>query len=316
MSSAKVTAVICTYNRYELLEKAIASLVAQSLPNSELEILVIDNSPSEALSNENGKKYKGISNLRWIYERTPGLSNARNVASREARADLIAYLDDDAIANPSWAASICHTFEEFGDTCQVVGGKVNPIWGSPRPSWLGDALLGYLSVVNYGDESRFLREGEWIAGANIAYRADILRQMGGFDVSLGRVGSGSSLMSNEEIALSEKIKRHGGRIVYDPTASVEHLVDASRLTQRWFRRRVAWQAVSDCVGASTGAGRADAIEKWKAIKTYFLHCHPADRSVRALASEQLEDGSFQWQLATIYDFTICLLSGLADAEHG
>jgi glycosyltransferase involved in cell wall biosynthesis len=310
-----ITAAICTYNRYELLEKAIASLAQQSLRPNQLEILVIDNSSDPAMSRKESAKYKNIRNLRWIYEAIAGLSNARNVAAREAGATILAYLDDDAIAESGWAEGIVRTFEEFGSTCEVVGGRIRPIWSRPRPEWLANELLGYLSVVEHGDEARFLAEGEWVAGANIAYRTGTLLELGGFDVTLGRVGSGSALMSNEEVVLTEKIKKRGGRIVYTPHAAVDHLVEEKRIDQQWFRRRVAWQAVSECIGASTKAPAADLQQKWMAVKEYFLHCAPADRTVRALALEQSDPGKFRWQLATIYDFTMCVLGGLGEIEN-
>jgi glycosyltransferase involved in cell wall biosynthesis len=310
-----VTAAICTYKRYAILEKAVRSLVKQTLGNQSLEILVIDNSPAETISRKEAQKYREINNLRWIYESTAGLSNARNVACREARAPIIAYLDDDAVASETWADSLRQTFAEFGDICQVVGGRVDPLWSSSRPAWLSDRLLGYLSVVDLGEEARFLAPGEWVAGANIAYRTDVLQRVGGFDVSLGRVGGGSALMSNEEIALTEKIKEQGGRVVYDPTARVQHLVDAERLTQRWFRKRVAWQGVSDCISGSTSENNFDVKRRWTAVKEYFLHQSPADRTARALANHQQEPNEFEWQLATIYDFTRSILAGLNEDSH-
>jgi glycosyltransferase involved in cell wall biosynthesis len=284
------------------------------LSTQEFEVLVVDNSPSAEGSFAEGAKYAHIPNLRWHHEAIPGLSNARNVAARMSNAPLIAFLDDDAIADPVWAQSLCQTFDEFGDTCQVVGGRVRPLWSQPRPAWLADELLGYVSVVEYGEEARFLGDNEWVAGANIAYRTPTLNRLGGFDVSLGRVGSGSSLMSNEEVALTDKIKAEGGRVVYDPVAAVDHLVEPARLQQAWFRRRVAWQAVSDRVRAATTKDTVDVDKHWDWIKEFFLHCPPSERTVRALALHQEDPGKFRWQLSTIYNFTTVLLTGLNEVE--
>ncbi|PHK93197.1 glycosyltransferase [Pseudoroseomonas rhizosphaerae] len=310
----KLTVAICTYKRYDLLGLAIESLTRQTLPADQFEILIVDNSPSTENSQQQQASYTHLGNLRWVHEATPGLSNARNVAIRLAAAPLIAFLDDDAIADPAWAESLCRTFKVFGETCQVVGGQVRPIWGAPRPSWLGDELLGYISVVNYGDEARFLTGQEWVAGANIAYRTATLRQLGGFDVSLGRVGSGNSLMSNEEVALTDHIRAQGGRVVYDPVAAVDHLVEPARLRQEWFRRRVAWQAVSDRVRAATTEEGPDVERIWSDIKDFFLHTPPAERTVRALALHQDDPGRFRWQLATIYNFTTIMLSGVHEVD--
>ncbi|HWL83076.1 MAG TPA: glycosyltransferase [Roseomonas sp.] len=310
----KLTVALCTYKRYDLLRLAIESLTRQTLPQDQFEVLVVDNSPDRDGSGREQQQYEHVGNLRWVHEAIPGLSNARNVAMRLADAPLIAYLDDDAIADPVWAESLCRTFAEFGETCHVIGGKVRPLWSEPRPVWLADEMLGYVSVVDHGDEARFLTDQEWVAGANIAYRTEVLRRFGGFDVSLGRVGSGSSLMSNEEVALTDRIKAHGGRVVYDPIAAVDHLVEAARLRQSWFRRRVAWQAVSDRVRGAVSSEAVDVERAWNDIKDFFLHCPPSERTVRALALQQNDPGMFRWQLATIYNFTSVMLSGMHEVD--
>src|SRR5712692_7608531 len=137
-----VSAAICTYQRYDLLKQAIDSLLMQSLDKSQYEILVIDNSPDWQLSEQFAKGYASVKNLRWAIEKQPGLSNARNVATGLAKAPLIAFIDDDAIARPGWLAAITEAYDRFGKEAGIVGGKVNPIWAAPRPSWMHDDLLG------------------------------------------------------------------------------------------------------------------------------------------------------------------------------
>jgi glycosyltransferase involved in cell wall biosynthesis len=170
MTAPRITATICTYDRYDLLAKAVASLTRQNLAAADYEILVVDNSPSATKSKQISKSYLGIPNLRWIVEKTSGLSNARNAATGEARAPIIAFIDDDAIANRTWLEGLLSAFSEFGKKANVVGGRVDPIWGVARPAWLPDSLLGYVSVVNWGGSARFAAATEWVAGTNIAFR--------------------------------------------------------------------------------------------------------------------------------------------------
>src|SRR6516225_1710737 len=101
-SEPRVSVAICTYKRYDFLEKAIASTRAQTLSNSRLEVLVVDNSPDADRSAKQAKKFRTVKNLKWIHEKTPGLSNARNVAVANSTAPVIAFLDDDAIADDVW----------------------------------------------------------------------------------------------------------------------------------------------------------------------------------------------------------------------
>jgi glycosyltransferase involved in cell wall biosynthesis len=309
----RIAAAICTYERYDLLPGAIESALAQSLPRDAFEVIVVDNSPDPARSVREALPFAQHANLTWRHEPRPGLSNARNVAARIAAAPLIAYLDDDARADPVWLENIAGCFDQFGDAVQVVGGRIRPWWGAPRPAWLHDAMLGDVTVVDLGDERRLLREGEWVAGANIAFRIGALEAAGWFDTSLGRTGGGASLLSAEETALTDRIRALGGLVAYDPLAAVDHWVDPERLTQRWFRRRAAWQAVSDYL-RDPKARMARRDESWAAVKGFLLHQNPADRTLRGLALEKADAPDFRWQVSAVYNAVTALLAGLDERD--
>jgi glycosyltransferase involved in cell wall biosynthesis len=106
-------------------------------------------------------------------------------------------------------------------------------------------LLSYLTVIDLGHELRELSAGEWLAGCNISFDRVSLIAAGGFSTRLGRMGSGSTLLSNEEIEASERVRAMGKLAIYTPKAVVEHVIPPERLTPSWFRRRASWQAVSD-----------------------------------------------------------------------
>ena len=306
-AQVKIAAVICTYNRYDVLDKAIESAINQSLSNDDYTIYVIDNSPDYAYAEKHGQKYKNIENLVYVVERTPGLSNARNVAADATSADVVAYLDDDAIAHPSWLQHLLEAYDMFGDAAGVVGGRILPIWDVPRPSWLHDDNLGYVTVVDWGGAARLAEPHEWVAGANISYRRELLTKVGGFDTNLGRKGPESSLLSNEETQVSDAIHALGGRTVYAPNATVDHLVDKRRLDQEWFRKRAAWQAVSDYL-------KNPNVVEWSHLAydatLEFLMKQPArHRNISGLRCELSEAEAFRDQLSAIYNMTIASLCG-------
>ena len=308
MSSPRITAAICTYNRYDALPGAIASLANQSLPREDFEILIVDNSSDHDRSRTESECFRQIPNLRWTIEKTPGLSNARNVAVDLARSQLIAFMDDDAIAASNWLETLIAVFAEFGDAARVVGGRVVPHWGAPRPVWLPDRLLGFVSVVDWGGTARFASEGEWVAGTNIAFRLEALKAVGGFPVHLGRKRGGQALLSNDETEVIGKIAAKGGRLIYAPDAAVEHLVPAERLTQSWFRRRAVWQAVSDYMLDSEHAFE-HAPDYWCGVTQFFARLPPKLRTPRGLYVDQREPDMFGMQVLALYNFTIALLSG-------
>jgi glucosyl-dolichyl phosphate glucuronosyltransferase len=240
-----LSAVICTYNRYELLPEAIESLLEQDVPAGLFEIIVVDNSPDKAGAERFGQRYAGLSNLTYLVEPKPGLSNARNKGTAAALGRIVAFIDDDARACLSWAKELLHAHAAFDGRAGIVGGPIVPRWTDEKPAWIGEPLLSYLTVIDLGDELRELSAGEWLAGCNISFDRVSLIAAGGFSTRLGRVGSGSTLLSNEEIEASERVRAMGKLVIYTPKAVVEHVIPPERLTPSWFRRRAAWQAVSD-----------------------------------------------------------------------
>jgi len=306
-------AAICTYKRYDLLQLAVESLTRQEDVDGLLSVLIVDNSPDEAVAGRERGRYEHIRNLRYVYERQPGLSNARNVAARESDAEIIAYLDDDAIASAGWARALIDAYVRFPEA-GIAGGPVVPIWEEARPEWLTDKLTSYVSVVDWGgDAPRIADPSEWFAGANISFRRRLVLEAGGFDTSLGRIGSGASLLSNEEIALSNRIHALGNPSVYVPNATVDHLVERARLKQSWFRRRVVWQAVSDYV--ASGGREADELrEGWEWVLTFLSARKPCDRSFRGLFADSESGQDFEDQLAALYNFSFNLLAGFPVSE--
>jgi hypothetical protein len=140
-----------------------------------------------------------------------------------------------------------------------VGGPIVPRWSNEKPAWMGKPLLGYLSLVDLGQELRELSAGEWLAGCNISFDRASLIAAGGFSTRLGRIGSGSTLLSNNEMEASARVTAMGKLAIYAPKAVVEHVIPSERLTQSWFRRRAACQAVSDLLSEPQSAPALAAI---------------------------------------------------------
>jgi len=315
-----ISAVICTLDRYAALEKCVAALEAQTLAREEFEIIVVNNAADRAESDRQAASYRERAKLKWIHEPRAGLSNARNVAMWQAGAPLIAFIDDDAIAAPGWLGAYADAFAQFGEAVHIAGGPVRPTWGGPRPEWLADGLLGYLSLIDRGGEARVLGDAEWVAGTNVAYRTERLRAAGGFTPALGRAGSGSILLSNDETELAERMKAAGGLAGWAPAAAVDHLIDASRLDRRWFRRRVAWQAVSDFIRHPEHFSQ-NFEGSWAEAERYLAFDH-GQNALRALAADHQDGNMFHWEVSAIYHMTLCMLGGLAkppaedDAQDG
>jgi glycosyltransferase involved in cell wall biosynthesis len=242
----EISVAICTYNRYDYLPIAVESLKKQSLEDGRYEILIVDNSDDSESAGKFWKSFKLPYNARRYNSFPPGLSRARNMALRNASSPIVVFMDDDAIANEKLLERYLEYFSE-NQSVWVAGGPILPIWSDKRPDWIPDSVMGCLTVLDFGNENRFLQENEYCFGANIAFRKEKLQEIGYFDENVGRIGS-LGLLSNEEIIVQKKIQEKTvGKRGYCAAARMEHHVDPNRLKKNWFRSRFAWQAVSEII---------------------------------------------------------------------
>jgi glucosyl-dolichyl phosphate glucuronosyltransferase len=310
-SGLRITAAVCLDRPDERAMRAVDSLVQQSLPKEAYEILVIGDADAARHAGRATGSWEAVSNLRQVADAVADLSDARNLALQLSQAPLIAFLDAHAVAEPGWLASFCRTFADFGEVARAVGGRVRPVWEIPRPDWLGDELLADLSLVDLGEEARFLAAGERLAAINIAYCKATVDALGGFRRAPERTPATALGLESEPI---DQITSSGGRAVYDPLAAVDYLVPVDRLIPEWFRSNAAWRAVSDLL-RSPWPTPAVVAERWRTVKDFFFDCPPTERTIRGLVLRQDDPRRFQQQISAIYDGLFCLLSGVGETDY-
>ncbi|WP_017659654.1 glycosyltransferase family 2 protein [Baaleninema simplex] len=243
-SNPKISAIICTHNRDRYLGAAIDSLLDQQ-DFDDYEVLVVDNGSSDR-TRAVVEERQPHPRLRYVWEPTLGLSIARNRGVRETTAPILAYLDDDAVASPTWLTHLAAAYDR-NDKLAIAGGKVTLIWPPDvtPPPWLSEGLAGALGLYNLGDEVVSITQpGLTPRGLNYSIRREFLDRIGGFDPNLGRVGK--KLLSNEELYTTEKALQLGWQVAYLPDALVAHNVAPERLDRTWFLRRGWWQGISEC----------------------------------------------------------------------
>lgn len=237
-----VSAIVCTHNRSSYLPRALESLATQTLPPCNYEVIVVDNA-SKDNSVETVEAFRDhISNLICLREERLGLSWARNAGAQRARGRYIAYLDDDARAEPQWLEMILRAFEGVNPTPAAVGGRVWLDWEPEPPAWLPRRYWSLYTYVDHGDQGHFLLDSEYLVGANIAFRKNTLLEMGGFDTHLGR--QGATLLSGEEAALLRQLRERHWGVYYEPKAVVWHAVLDARRHKRWLWKRMFWDGAS------------------------------------------------------------------------
>ena len=236
-----ISVIVCTLDREILLKKTMSSLLEQSLSPNQYEIIVVDNAFNGAMKEVVVEFQKRSDRIQYFHEPLQGHSRAKNAALKIATGTYVAFIDDDAVANPFWLENILKTFK-LNPLAAVVGGKIDPIWQTSRPAWLSDDLLKYLSILDYGDQEKTLGKQK-LFGANIAFRKDLLQQAGGFSLRLGRQAN-NNFLSGEEAWVQERLQRQGHGIVYDPHIQIGHCILRQRLSKDWFENRARWEGYS------------------------------------------------------------------------
>lgn len=243
MPEPQISAIICTHNRETYLGSAIDSLLSQTFAEP-YEIIVVDNASSDRTREI--VKARKHPQLHYIYEATMGLSVARNTGASVAHSPILAYLDDDAVASPQWLQTIYAAYERDPQLA-IAGGKVTLLWaaGSCPPRWLSPGLASNLGAYDLGETMLYVdRPSLTPRGLNYSIRRHFLDQVGGFDLKLGRVGK--TLLSNEELHMTELALAQGWKVAYLPDALVAHHVAPERLKHSWFLNRGWWQGISEC----------------------------------------------------------------------
>lgn len=237
-SSILISAVICTHNRADLLKQALESLVAQSLGEDQYEIIVVDNRSTDATPAIVAACQQAAPSCRIqrVYEPQLGLGCARNTGWRQGVGAYVAFMDDDAKADPHWLEYAVRCFGEIFPRPVAVGGPIFPYYDAPKQAWFKDEY----EVRSWGDSERFLRRGESFSGSNMIFRRDALEVFGGFDVRVGMKGTMISV--GEETSLFQKIAASVGSceglpLYYSPRMLVYHVVAARKMHVRYHLHR-------------------------------------------------------------------------------
>jgi glycosyltransferase involved in cell wall biosynthesis len=246
-----VSVVICAYSldRWDDLAAAVASVGAQSPPPLET-IVVVDH--NDALLERARRELEAV-----VVPSTgrPGLSHARNAGIAAAQGEVVAFLDDDAAAEPGWLAALAAPYED--PAVVAVGGAVEPRWLAGRPSTFPpefDWVVG-CTYRGHPTERKPVRN---VIGANMSFRRSVFEEVGGFDADIGRVGTRPVGCEETELCIRAGRARAGAVVLYEPAARVRHAVPPARATWGYFVRRCFGEGLSKAVVARL-AGRQDAL---------------------------------------------------------
>jgi glycosyltransferase involved in cell wall biosynthesis len=226
-SKLAISVVICTFNRAELLGSALQTLCEQTINKSNYEVIVVDNNSQDSTRNLTENFCRKYPNFKYFLETRKGLSHARNRGWQEAKGEYVSYVDDDCKVPTQWLTVAKEIIDQIAPA--ILGGPTYPFYNSPKPCWWKDNY----GTFEHSQSPRSLHQSEFLIGCNIFVRRSVLKDMCGFDVTLGMYdqnlgyGEETELQSRLCATMTDEI------IYYDPKLFVYHMVRSEQMSLRW-----------------------------------------------------------------------------------
>jgi glycosyltransferase involved in cell wall biosynthesis len=246
-----ISVLICafTLERIDRIAAAIESLRAQTVPPHEI-LLAIDHSPE--LEAECRRRWPELAVMPNGEQQ--GLSGARNTGVAASSGDVVAFLDDDAVAAPDWIERLGGAYAD--PTVLGAGGAIHPEWEQERPRWFPPEFDWVIGCTHSGmpQQPEAVRN---LVGANMSFRRQALVEAGGFRHELGRIGKIPAGCEETDLCIRIGHRHPEGTILYDPEASVGHYVPPARGQLSYYSSRCRGEGrskaiLSALVGSDSG----------------------------------------------------------------
>ena len=231
-----ISIIICTYNREKYIRPLLESIAKNDYPTTDYEIVLVDNNCTDnthGVCEQFAAAHKEVA-FCYVIEPEQGLSAARNKGIKEAKGDIIIYVDDDALVDSDYIRQYAEHFATYPET-MAAGGPIEPLYETKEPSWMSPYTKALLTAwMNYGTQVREYPNGRYPGGGNAAYRKEVFEKVGLFNTELGR--KGNLLLASEEKDIFDKMKALGMKVLYLPTPVLHHCIPQTKLEEDYFNR--------------------------------------------------------------------------------
>ncbi|WP_246284055.1 glycosyltransferase family 2 protein [Gordonia asplenii] len=251
-----ISVVICVYtlDRWDDIVDAVDSVRAQTMAAREI-IVVVDYNAD--LYHRLRTAMTDVTVVENHHHR--GLSGGKDTGVEVASGEIVAFLDDDAVAHRDW---LRHFHDAYTDEhIAGVGGTTLPRWASARPRWFPEEFDWVLGCTYTGREPGPVRN---LLGGNASFRREVFTVAGGFPSHIGRTSEQSRPLGCEETEFCIRVSQHrpDWTFVFEPEAVIWHRVPAGRETFSYFRSRCFAEGLSKAsVTRSVGVGDALSAER-------------------------------------------------------
>jgi len=234
---SSLSVIICTHNpRGDYLRRVLEALRMQTLPPSRWQLLLVDNASTRPIDGIDGISWHP--DVRILKEDNLGLTHARFRASREADADLLAFIDDDNVPAPDYlekALELFHGHPMIG----CVSGDILGEYETPPPAWFKGEYESWIAVRRIEKDrfSSFWHPRSEPCGAGMVVRRPVLlsmiRRREGIasEMILGR--SGTSLLSGEDTEISHHAMEMGYLVGQVAALKMKHLIPSRRVSTEY-----------------------------------------------------------------------------------
>jgi glycosyltransferase involved in cell wall biosynthesis len=280
-NSLTISVVVCAYteDRWEELVKTVESVQRQTISPHEL-IVVIDHNPALLVLAQ--RMLSGVVLLEnWEQQ---GLSGARNSGTAVATGEVIAFIDDDAIAAPDWLMQLTKGYQDA--RVLGTGGAIIPMWLNGAPRWFPEEFHWVVGCT-YRGLPRTSSPVRNIIGCNMSFRREVLKTIRGFRPEVGRIGIRPMGCEETELCIRVMQRWPQGVLLYQPRSWVYHRVPPNRASWRYFRQRCYAEGLSKAqvarlVNSKSWLTRELSYSTWtlpqgivKGLADCFLRLQPA-----------------------------------------
>lgn len=236
----KVSVVVCTYatERYEDYVEAVESVLEQTHDPIEV-VLVVDGNPEvyERVERRFGDADDVVLHCN---DENRGISYSRTKGAELASGDVVAFIDDDAVASPDWVEELVGVYESTDAV--AVGGRLAGEWVVGEPSFLPEEFYWLIGVTPRGF-AEHMEEVRNTYGSNISFRRSVFLEAGGFDEETGL--KADSKVQAHEAPVCLRVRENTGKgVVYNENAVVYHKIFDYRTDPWWLLSRAFWQGYS------------------------------------------------------------------------
>jgi glycosyltransferase involved in cell wall biosynthesis len=200
----RVSVIVCTRNRADMLAECLSSLFRNEYLNTE--IIVVDQS-TDGLTEQRMKTSSDDQRLKYIKTKTVGLSKSRNIGIEASEGEIVSFMDDDCLASDDWIESIVAEFRRDPE--------VMAVYGRVLPGGVSQAYTSVAIKVSEAYEVFYGKANPWRLGhgANVSYRRQVFGQIGCFDEMLG---PGAPLKNCDDADMAYRALKRGLKIIYSP----------------------------------------------------------------------------------------------------